>query len=451
MTLMKSLLLGSAATFVVVAGAQAADLPTKKGAPAAEYVKVCKIGDIAGFIIPGTDTCLKLSGFVTARYAAGSTHDQYSIANFADPLAGLVVSKTARSQDAYGAWSRARLYVDAASNTAYGPLIGHAAFQGQFGTGYVWGAGGTDSASVDKAWITWAGLTAGKVESFFSAPFLDASINSDMDLIGSDSTVNLLAYTATFGGGFAATISMESPVGRAGTTTYANNGYFGTTLAPTMDGWRSPDWVAALDVTQGWGAAHLAGVAHQIRAEITGLTTEDTWGWGVIGGVKFNLPMLGAGADVKIVANYTEGDLGQSGMFNPWNLNLSGVAFNGATGDIYYDFTKGWIKPKAWTVTGGFDLPFGGNFKVSPEISYGHVELSVPTSSFMSKTWYEWVGGATFEWSPVHNLVFDLDLLYESGHQDKPQAWTTAMDNRGVAWKSNFDGFIGELRVERDF
>ena len=58
MTVMKSLLLGSAATLVVVASAQAADLPTKKGAPAAEYVKVCKVGDIASFIIPGSDTCL---------------------------------------------------------------------------------------------------------------------------------------------------------------------------------------------------------------------------------------------------------------------------------------------------------------------------------------------------------------------------------------------------------
>ena len=42
MTLMKSLLLGSAAALVTVAGAQAADLPTKKGAPAAEYVKICQ-------------------------------------------------------------------------------------------------------------------------------------------------------------------------------------------------------------------------------------------------------------------------------------------------------------------------------------------------------------------------------------------------------------------------
>ena len=72
MTLIKSVLLGSAASLLLVAGAQAADLPTKKGAPAAEYVKVCKIGTIAGFIIPGSDTCLKISGYVQAHFSAGT-------------------------------------------------------------------------------------------------------------------------------------------------------------------------------------------------------------------------------------------------------------------------------------------------------------------------------------------------------------------------------------------
>ena len=73
----KSLLLGSAATLVVVAGAQAADLPTKKGAPAAEYVKVCQVGNIAGFIIPGSDTCLKISGYVNAQIAMGNVKDEH--------------------------------------------------------------------------------------------------------------------------------------------------------------------------------------------------------------------------------------------------------------------------------------------------------------------------------------------------------------------------------------
>ena len=71
MTLMKSILLGSAAGIVAVAGAQAADLPTKKAAPA-EYVKICNVGGMAGFIIPGSDTCLKISGYITAQVEGGN-------------------------------------------------------------------------------------------------------------------------------------------------------------------------------------------------------------------------------------------------------------------------------------------------------------------------------------------------------------------------------------------
>ena len=58
MTLIKSLLLGSAAGIVAVASAQAADLPTKKAAPV-EYVKVCNVGGITGWTLPGSDTCVK--------------------------------------------------------------------------------------------------------------------------------------------------------------------------------------------------------------------------------------------------------------------------------------------------------------------------------------------------------------------------------------------------------
>ena len=64
MTLIKSLLLGSAAGIVAVASAQAADLPTKKAAPV-EYVKVCNVGGITGWTLPGSDTCVKFSGYIT--------------------------------------------------------------------------------------------------------------------------------------------------------------------------------------------------------------------------------------------------------------------------------------------------------------------------------------------------------------------------------------------------
>jgi len=67
MTLTKSLLLGSSATLVAVAGAQAADLPSKKAAPAT-YVKVCDAYGAGFFVIPGTDTCVKVGGYVRAEY-----------------------------------------------------------------------------------------------------------------------------------------------------------------------------------------------------------------------------------------------------------------------------------------------------------------------------------------------------------------------------------------------
>src|SRR3989442_4329286 len=67
----KSLLLGSAAGIVAVAGAQAADLPVK--AKPVEYVKICSLYGDGFYYIPGTDTCLKLGGDlrVQAGYNAG--------------------------------------------------------------------------------------------------------------------------------------------------------------------------------------------------------------------------------------------------------------------------------------------------------------------------------------------------------------------------------------------
>src|SRR3954462_6845522 len=67
MKMVKSLLLGSAAGLVAVAGAQAADLPVK--AKAVEYVKVCSIYGAGFFYIPGTDTCIKIGGWIRAEYA----------------------------------------------------------------------------------------------------------------------------------------------------------------------------------------------------------------------------------------------------------------------------------------------------------------------------------------------------------------------------------------------
>ncbi len=66
MKMVKSLLLGTAAGLVAVAGAQAADMPVK--AKPVLYVKICSLYGDGFYYIPGTDICLKLGGYVRAQY-----------------------------------------------------------------------------------------------------------------------------------------------------------------------------------------------------------------------------------------------------------------------------------------------------------------------------------------------------------------------------------------------
>jgi hypothetical protein len=64
----KSLLLGSAAALAVVSGAQAADAIVAAEPEPMEYVRVCDAFGTGYFYIPGTETCLKISGSVRFAY-----------------------------------------------------------------------------------------------------------------------------------------------------------------------------------------------------------------------------------------------------------------------------------------------------------------------------------------------------------------------------------------------
>ncbi|MCJ2015203.1 porin, partial [Methylobacterium sp. J-076] len=67
MKLLKSSLLGSAAALAAMGAAHAADLPVKKAVPI-EFVRVCSAYGAGFFYIPGTDTCLRLSGRARFEY-----------------------------------------------------------------------------------------------------------------------------------------------------------------------------------------------------------------------------------------------------------------------------------------------------------------------------------------------------------------------------------------------
>ena len=72
----KSLLLGSAAALVAVSGARAADAVVVAEPEPVEYVRVCDVYGAGFYYIPGTETCLKVSGYI--RYDIGAGDDGFS-------------------------------------------------------------------------------------------------------------------------------------------------------------------------------------------------------------------------------------------------------------------------------------------------------------------------------------------------------------------------------------
>src|SRR5271170_1498475 len=325
MTLMKSILLGSAAGIVAVAAAQAADLPTKKAAPA-DYVKICNVGGMAGFILPGSDTCFKISGYVTAQVEGGNLQTGFewgfapglqqgtktgapvgtpvtlqaptattpTTAGFKPGKAGVVFGAPNSDRPSFGWSTRLNLTIDARQDTAYGVLRGYAEAQFENGNGF---DNTGNSSYINRAYVQWAGITAGKANSFFSffggGPGWASFFSPDEQGYNQP---DVLAYTATFGGGFSATIAIQS-------SGFVDNGA-GTNMIATgnaaFDGIEAPDVVGVLRIDQAWGAAQLSGIAHQVRVSDEYGDAQNTWGWGVLGGVKFNLPTLGPGDDIQL-------------------------------------------------------------------------------------------------------------------------------------------------------
>jgi hypothetical protein len=67
--LTKGLLLVS--LLAAMAGASAAELPTMRSEPV-KNAKRCNIAGMEGFLLPGSNVCVKASGYVTGGVAAGN-------------------------------------------------------------------------------------------------------------------------------------------------------------------------------------------------------------------------------------------------------------------------------------------------------------------------------------------------------------------------------------------
>ena len=411
-----------AAAMLVATGAQAADLGVP--APAAvDYVKVCDAYGTGFFYIPGTETCLKIDGYVRADYRAGWS-DAFFVAGRARAYIGPYGG--GRPRDNIFSRARALLHFDARTNTEFGLLRSYIE---AYWTVNSRSGGSNVATTLDQAFIQFAGLTAGRAQSFF-----DFNTGYAMGMLWhglwGDSKTNLLAYTFSFGNGISASLSLEDP-----TTSAATNGRRVGTTTFAYQGLKAPDVVGQLRISQAWGSAQLSGVAHHIYGT-TGRNI-DTWGWGVGAGVEVNLPMIAPGDKAFLQAFYTDGAIGY-GCGNCVRVltTIGGDAVASAGGRLR--------TTEALSVTGGFKHNFSSMWEANIDGGWATVD------GFGARDYDQVEIAADLRWKPVSGLMIGAAVEYRS--VDWSNATTRAFNLPGRQnGLKDADALMVGLRVQRSF
>ncbi|MBS7698831.1 porin [Chelatococcus sp. YT9] len=450
MKLVKSLLLGSAAGFAAVAGAQAADLPMTKAAPV-DYVRICSVHGAGFFYIPGSDTCIKIGGRVRAEFQYQEPLNTFQNGPLT-AMPGRNRLGTGRYRDATGFRGRAQLDVDARTSSEWGTVRAFFRFQLTRDSGVyrpqaaytaegftvAGNQGSTTTSNLDKAFIQFAGFTAGVAQSFFD--FYAESLNwgtANGFIPGSDNgATQLLAYTATFGSGFSATIAIEDRNQRNVTTV----GY-GWNPA----GQRMPDVVGVLRVDQGWGSAQLSGAVHQLNTGTLnhwGGRIDDEYGYAVQAGVKINLPMLAAGDQLCLQAAYADGALSYLGVTGSPVVGEYTGYLPMTDAVRYHDTIK---RTKGWNILGAFLHYWTPSLRSTLWGSYTAIDYSGPVAAggyFRDAKVYQ-VASALI-WSPVKAMDIGVEVLYAK--YDTKRTWATP-----VGLVGSEDQWQGRIRFQRDF
>ena len=422
MKMVKSLILGSAAALVAMSGAQAADLPVK--AKAVEYVRICSLYGAGFFYIPGTDTCIKLGGYLRVDTTLGGGN------MYGQPAYSGDSGQRNRYWDTIDSRSRMALTIDTRTATEYGVVrtFGQGDFQFQnFTTANptVLTAPGVNSAllssagggyvAVEMVFIQFAGFTFGKSASAYATPWHGYPGNNNSFLMGGHDTVtgvNNIQYTAQFGNGVSGTIGLDDPTVFNRTALYnisTGIGANGTTTS-AYGGTHAPDIVGNIRVDQAWGLFQISAAAHLVNASyntLTGTTAvptnaselsghpDDKWGGSVMAALQIkNLP-TGAGDDFKIDVSYAKGDTknvistsggspsfamfggtGVAGAYQSIGLGVTsdGVYLPGAGG------TNGIILTQAWGVRGAFNHNWDPYWSTSLWGSYSSVRYDGGTN-----------------------------------------------------------------------
>ncbi len=386
MKLVKSLMLGSAAGLIAMSGAQAADLPVK--AKAVEYVKVCSLYGAGFFYIPGTDTCIKLGGYLRVDTTFnGNIYD--------GPAWSGDIAQGNRYRDYFAARSRMALTIDTRTATEYGVVrtFGQGDFQFSTVGGNTYNPTSINSTSpvggvqlldtpgngyvaVEYVFLQFAGFTFGKSSSAYATPWNGFPGNNTSYLMGGHDTVtgvNNIQYTAQFGNGVSGTIGLDDPT--VFNRTVVGNLTLGLTptggIANAYAGTHTPDVVGNIRVDQAWGLFQISGALHEVSGSYNTLNTvaappggtglagasptgaseisghpDSKWGGSVMAALQIKNIPTGPGDDIKIDVSWAKGDT--KNVISTASTSPSFTMFGGGSNGAYQSIGFGATTDAVW-------------------------------------------------------------------------------------------------------
>jgi hypothetical protein len=479
-----------------MSGAQAADLPVK--AKPVEYVKVCSLYGAGFYYIPGTDICMKIGGYVRFQQSYGTS---------SSITAGPVGASNGFNREFADYQYRVRSIAtfDTRQQTAYGTLrtylilgftqdsVANTANPGA-------DANGT-TLYATRAFIQIAGFTFGKATSFFdfiSSAAVSYNAGHTYSPDTGDAGHIVAAYTAQFGNGMSATLSVEQDRRRG--TDYLGSAIAGggSAIAGADLGGTAnlQDIVANLRVDQAWGSAQIAAAVRPMDASYYGAGNQAgtlvEWnghpgneiGWAVSGGLRLNAPMIGPGDYFQIAAVYAEGATRYAS-----NTPTSSVLSQGQTvaqvihndgGFTGVAATPGLFeRTTAWSVFASYEHFWTPSLRTSIYGSYLDISRPDNLNTAMCASGLfgggataaagraagcdldstQWNIGTRSQWNITKDLYVGVDFIYHKVNTAQFNAANTATLTAGaLAGKAasasytngDIDAFVTTWRIHRD-
>ncbi len=337
-----TLLLGSAAALVVASAAQAADLPSEPTPAAVDYVKVCDAYGAGFFYIPGTETCLDISGRMRFWMVTGPSY-------------------AAQDDNSIDFKMDARVDFDTRSATELGTLRTFFRLQADTDGNNGFADNGTSNGVfVDKAFIQLGYLTVGYAANFFDS-FGGIYGENDRNF-GGETRLQVSVLADDIGGGFYAGIQALAPY---------NGLYAGFDGNDDRDAESSfPDIQAIVGINnQPWGSAAIAAW-YSDEGNVDGeLDRFNDSFWAVKAAATIK-----ATEQLGITARTYYVDVDKGG--NAWNIGL-GVSYAATDAvTVYangeYSFIDDNLPGDAdrWGATAGIDYTVVSGLVATAEVSY---------------------------------------------------------------------------------